>query len=113
MTDQATPAKVRLTDWLGPRRDAVLRELDDATNQTWRGKRSRWAELVRAQDAAIQMLRIQVIQADERDDLATRRAHAALAVLERIEKTPGEDCFEYRRMALEALAADERLLNGT
>lgn len=38
--------------------DRVLCELDDTTNQTWRGKRSRWAELVRAQDAEIQRLRL-------------------------------------------------------
>jgi hypothetical protein len=38
--------------------ERVLRELDDRTNQTWRGKRARWAELVRAQDAEIQRLRL-------------------------------------------------------
>jgi hypothetical protein len=57
MTDQATPAKVQLADGLGPTRDAVLRELDDATNQTWRGKRARWAALVRAQESEIARLR--------------------------------------------------------
>lgn len=38
--------------------EQVLRELDDTTNQTWRGKRARWAALVRAQDAEIQRLRL-------------------------------------------------------
>lgn len=60
----------------------------------------------------LERLRVQVRQADERGDLAMRRARAALAVLERIQKTPGEECFECRRIALEALAADERMLNG-
>ena len=38
--------------------ERVLRELDDTTNQTWRGKRARWADFVRAQDAEIQRLRL-------------------------------------------------------
>lgn len=62
--------------------------------------------------AELARLRVQVRKADERGDLATRRAHAALAALERIQKMTGEECFEYRRIALEALAADERLLDG-
>lgn len=33
--------------------ERVLRELDDTTNQTWRGKRARWAALVRKQAAEI------------------------------------------------------------
>jgi len=57
MNQEPTPAKVRLTDGLGPRRDAVLRELDDTTNQTWRGKRARWADLIRAQAAQIERLK--------------------------------------------------------
>ena len=36
--------------------ERVLRELDDTTNQTWRGKRAHWASLVRAQAAAIERL---------------------------------------------------------
>ena len=56
MTDQATPAKVRLTDGLGPMRDAALTELENTTNQTWLRHRKRWAALVRAQDAEIQRL---------------------------------------------------------
>jgi hypothetical protein len=34
----------------------VLRELDDRTNQTWAGKRSKWAEFVRTQAARIAKL---------------------------------------------------------
>lgn len=60
----------------------------------------------------VERLSTQVRQADERGDLAMRRAHAALAALERIEKTPGEECFVYRGIALGALAADERMVDG-
>jgi len=45
-----------LSEGLGPTRDAVLRELDDTINQTWAGKRKRWAALVRAQDAELRVL---------------------------------------------------------
>lgn len=44
-------------DALRAERDAVLAQLDDATNQHWVGKRARWAALVRAQDAEIQRLK--------------------------------------------------------
>ena len=57
-------------------------------------------------------LRVQVRQADDRGDLAMRRAHAALAALEQIHKMAGEESFEYRRIALAALAADERMLDA-
>ena len=61
-TTDATPAADRgseCNDLLGlaPERDAVLAQLDDTTNQTWVGKRARWARLVRAQDAEIARLR--------------------------------------------------------
>ena len=58
-TTQPGPLEVRLSDQLGlePERDAVLAQLDNTTNQTWAGKRRRWAALVRAQDAEIQRLR--------------------------------------------------------
>jgi hypothetical protein len=38
-------------------RDEVLRQLEDATNQTWLNKRRRWARLVRAQAEEIDRLR--------------------------------------------------------
>ena len=57
MSESGLPANVGSMEGLGVTREAVLRELDDATNQTWIGKRSRWAALVRAQDAEIQRLR--------------------------------------------------------
>jgi hypothetical protein len=57
MIDDKLPAEVGSSAMLGPTRDAVLRELDDTTNQTWAGKRKRWAALVRAQDAEIERLR--------------------------------------------------------
>jgi hypothetical protein len=59
MTDDATPREVGSHAGLGlaPERDAVLTQLDDRTNQTWAGKRARWAALVRAQDAEIERLR--------------------------------------------------------
>lgn len=62
--------------------------------------------------AEVEALRVQVRQADERGDLATRRAHAALNALERIYKLPGEDGAVYRGMALSALAEDERTLDA-
>lgn len=62
--------------------------------------------------AEVEALRVQVRQADERGDLATRRAHAALNALEQIHKLPGEDCAVYRGMALSALAEDERALDA-
>lgn len=62
--------------------------------------------------AEAEALRVQVRQADERGDLATRRAHAALNALEQIHKLPGEDCAVYRGMALSALAEDERTLDA-
>lgn len=37
--------------------DTVLRELEDTTNQTWVGKRKRWAQAVREQQAQIERLR--------------------------------------------------------
>ena len=51
---------LRLSEGLGGAAqtvERVLRELDDTTNQTWRGKRARWAALVRAQEAEIALLR--------------------------------------------------------
>jgi hypothetical protein len=56
MTTEATPGALGSNDQLGlvPERDEVLRQLDDDTNQTWRGKRKRWAALVRAQDAELE-----------------------------------------------------------
>lgn len=62
--------------------------------------------------AEVEALRVQVRQADDRGDLATRRAHAALKALEQIHKLPGEDCAVYRGMALSALAEDERTLDA-
>ena len=56
-TESERPLGLGLSEGLGPTRDAALRELDDATNQNWRGKRARWAALVRAQDAEIERLR--------------------------------------------------------
>jgi hypothetical protein len=50
-------------------RDAVLRQLDDRTNQTWVMKRKRWATLIRDQDSVIQQLT---------DELAIVRAAAAI-----------------------------------
>ena len=63
-------------------RDEVLRELDDRTNQTWVGKRKRWAALVRAQDAELCVLTDALWRAcgdDEavvRDTIASQRGGA-------------------------------------
>ena len=70
---------------LAVERDLVLRELTNTTNQTWAGKRKRWASLVRAQDAEIARLthalaqswklaedRLQQIQADRAQALRWR-----------------------------------------
>lgn len=46
-------------------RDEVLRQLDDRTNQTWSGKRSRWAKLVRAQDAELDRLQRRVAELEK------------------------------------------------
>ena len=45
------------------------------------------------------------------DAAASERVRRGRAVraLQKIESTCGEECFEYRRIALEALAEDERL----
>jgi hypothetical protein len=54
--ETALPTNVGSNDQLGPNAEGVarvLRELDDTTNQTWRGKRARWAALVREQAAEI------------------------------------------------------------
>ena len=58
-SEQTKPTNVGSNDHLGlaSERDAVLAQLEDRTNQTWNGKRKRWADLVRAQDVEIQNLR--------------------------------------------------------
>lgn len=58
MEQASTPGALGSNAGLGlaDERDAVLRELDDRTNQTWAGKRKRWAELVRRQDAELRVL---------------------------------------------------------
>ena len=43
----------------------VLAQMEDRTNQTWAGKRKRWAALVRAQDAEIQRLHAALARANE------------------------------------------------
>lgn len=42
----------------------MLRELDDTTNQTWRGKRARWAALVREQAARLERARLEAMNAE-------------------------------------------------
>lgn len=63
MSKTDPPALVRLSEGLGPDAETVARvlcELDDTTNQTWRGKRARWAALVRAQEAEIARLKMEL-----------------------------------------------------
>lgn len=43
---------------------SMLRELDDTTNQTWRGKRARWAALVREQAARLERARLEAMNAE-------------------------------------------------
>ena len=59
-------------------RDDVLRQLDDCTNQTWAGKRARWARLVRAQADEIDRLRAaleQEGQEQEQEPVAWQGVH--------------------------------------
>ena len=73
---------MRSSNSLHEERDEVLRELDDRTNQTWVGKRKRWAALVRAQDAELCVLTDALWKAcgdDEavvRDTIASQRGGA-------------------------------------
>lgn len=61
---------------------------------TGTGGGKHWMDLHEEAAGEIQQLRTRVV--------------AALAALEMIYKTCGEECFEYLRMALEALAEDEQ-----
>lgn len=81
MSDDTTPAKVLVNDELGANAQDVLRELDDATNQTWAGKRRRWASFLRAQDAEIARLTHALAQSgklaeDRLQQMKTDRAQA-------------------------------------
>lgn len=92
---------------LAAERDAVLAQLDDTTNQTWRGKRARWAALVRAQEAEIERLRdaMQHLEnaCDKRAGLLTPAAYCAADEIAGMREVNYE-LDDARRMARLALA---------
>lgn len=75
MENKSVPAKVRLSELVRPvsenwrlvmsdlaiECDAVLRELQDRTNQTWLVKRKRWALLVLRQSEEIERLKVHAV----------------------------------------------------
>jgi hypothetical protein len=81
-TEQAGPCGSPLTEELG----LVLAQMEDRTNQTWAGKRKRWAALVRAQDAEIQRLHAALARANENHERFERGWYLRGDALESIRK---------------------------
>ena len=94
MTEErgAVEAPVEHKLGMAPERDEVLRQLDDRTNQTWAGKRARWAAFVLAQDAEIQRLRERLAKAAAAFEREQARADAADVRAETAKAAERERC---------------------